>query len=282
MLTLCFFLLTANVGRTSRSLSTNDNRRTHSNAHSPSVGSFQAFSRQLEFPRDPRLRLLTQTSTRGQVDVQDEGMEVGGHTSPKRKKVPQKNVDIENVIEQVVTPTSKDNLKMTCSKATNSQEGQDMEAAVGKANSHERGSTQRSKGKSVDTGAAKGSRSPKHRRGTVTEVGAEKPSPKRRRGVQKIPPVEEIEGTPRDSEKGDDFDDGSDEEGTGSDSARAEGGEESEHHGGMDPGEGEERSPTAAKGPAKKGRLGRGGKKPIAERLSVSKVTRAAKGAAPK
>lgn len=282
MLTLRFFLLTANVGRTSRSLSTNDNRRTHSNAHSPSVGSFQVFSRQLEFSTDPRLKVLTQTSQRGQVDVQDDGMDVGGHNSPKRKKVPQKNVDLENVIEQVVTPTSTDNLKNTYGNATNSPEGQGMEATVGKASSHERGSSQRSRGKNVDTGAAKGSRSPKHRRGVVTEVGVDKPSPKRRRGVHKIMHVEKIHCDPRDSKKMDEFEDGSDEEGTGSDSARAEGGEESEHHGGMDPGEGEERSPTAAKVSGKKERLGRGGKKPIAERLSVSRVTRAAKGATPK
>ena len=186
------------------------------------------------------------------------------------------------VIEQVVTPTSTENLKKTYGNATDELEGQGMEAAVGKASSHERGSSQRSKGKSIDTGAAKGSRSPKHRRGVVTEVGVEKPSPKRRRGVQKILPVEDIQGTPRDSEKMDEFEDGSDEEGTGSDSGRADGGEESEHHGGIEPAEGEERSPTATKGPGKKGRLGRGGKKPLAERLSVSKVTRAAKGATPK
>lgn len=226
--------------------------------------------------------MLTQTSQRGQVDVQDDGMDVGGHNSPKRKKVPQKIADFENVDEQVVTPTSTDNLKKTYGNATNSPEGQGMEAVVGKASSHERGSSQRSKGKSVDTGAAKGSRSPKNRRGVVTEVGVDKPSPKRRRGVHKIMPAEEIQGNPRESKKLDEFEDGSDEEGTGSDSGRAEGGEESEQHGGMDPGEGEERSPTAAKGPRKKGRLGRVGKKPIAERLSVSRVTRAAKGATPK
>jgi hypothetical protein len=274
--------VTANVGRTSRSLSTNDNRRTHSNAHSPSVGSFQVFSRQLEFPTDPRLKVLTQTSQRGQVDVQDDGMDVGGHNSPKRKKVLQKLADFENVDEQVVTPTSTDNLKNTYGNPTNSPEGQGMEVVVGKASSHERGSNQRSKGKSVDTGAAKGSRSPRHRRGVVTEGGVDKPSPKRRRGVHKKMPVEEIHGNPRESKKLDEFEDGSDEEGTGSDSAKAEGGEESEQHGRMDPSEGEERSPSAAKGPGNKGRLGRVGKKPIAERLSVSRVTRAAKGATPK
>ena len=245
------FFMTVTVGQTSRSLSTNDNRRTHSQAHSPSVGSFQVFSQKLEFPTDPRLKVLTQTSQRGQTD------------------------------KQVVTPTSTDNLKKTCGNPTNSPDGQDMEVGVGKASSHERGSSQRCKGKIVDTGAAKGSRSPKHRRGVVTEVGVDKPFPKRRRGVQKNMLAEEIQGNPRDSKKIDEFEDGSDEEGTGSDSGRATGGEESEQHGGVDPGEGEERSPTAAKGPAKKGRLGRGGKKPLAERLSVSRVTRAAKGATP-
>jgi hypothetical protein len=209
-------------------------------------------------------------------------MDEGGHNSPKQKKVPQNTTNFENINEQVVTPTSTDNLKKTYDSATNSPEGQGMEAAVGKASSHERGSSQRSKGKTVDTGAAKSSRSPKLRRGVVAEVGVDKPSPKRRRGVNKIVPVEEIHGNPRDSKKMDEFEDGSDEEGTGSDSARAEGGEESEQHGGMDTGDGEERSPEAAKGPGKKGRLGRGGKKPIAERLSVSRVTRAAKGATPK
>ena len=247
-------MLTANVGRTSRSLSTNDNRPTHSNAHSPSVGSFQNFSRQLELPIDPRLKVLTQTNKQGQVDVQDDGMDEGGHNSPKKDH----------------------------GNCSTSPEGQGMEVAVGKANSHERGNSLRSKGKSSDTGAGKGSRSPKHRRVVVTEVGVPKPSPKRRRGVQKFVPVDPIQDTPRDSKKMDEFEDGSDEEGTGSDSVGAEGGEEGEHHGGMDPGEGDDRSPTATKVIGKKMRLGRGGKKPLAKRVSVSRVTRAAKGATPK
>jgi hypothetical protein len=236
----------------------------------------------LELPTDPRLKVLTETNKRGQVDGQDDGMDIGGHNSPKRKKVPQKNADLESIEEQVFTPRSIDNFKMNYGNGNTSTEERGIEAAVGRASSHERGNSQHSRGKSTDTRAAKGSRSPKHRRGVVTEVGVDKPSPKRRRGVQKTMPVEEIQDTPRDSKKVDEFEDGSDEEGTGSDSARAEGGEEGEHHSEMDQGEGEERSPTATKVSGKKGRLGRGGKKPVAERVSVSKVTRAAKGATPK
>ena len=231
MLTGRFLLLIANVGRTSRSLSTNDNCPTHSIAHSPSIGSFQVFSRQLELPTDPRLKVLTQTNKRGQVDVQDDGMDVGGQISPKKDH-------------------GNDNT---------SPEGQGLEAAVGKASSHERGNSQRSRGESNDTGVAKGSRSPKHRRAGVTEVGVDKHSPKRRRGVQKNVHVEEIHDTPRDSRIIDEFEDGSEEDGSGSDSARAEGGEEGEDHGEIDAGEGEERSPTATKKCGKKSRLARGG-----------------------
>ena len=91
--------------------------------------------------------------------------------------------------------------------------------------------------------------------------------------------VVDIEVNPRDSKKMDEFEEGSDEEGSGSDSLRADGFQDAEQG---NEGEGDERSPTATKLAGKKVRVGRGGKKPVAEQVSVSKVTQAAKGATPK
>ena len=65
MLCSVMFSVDANVGRTERSLSTIGNQLSDSHAQSP-IGSFQDFSRQLEVPMDPKLKVLTHTSKRFQ------------------------------------------------------------------------------------------------------------------------------------------------------------------------------------------------------------------------
>ena len=247
MLSSVMFFVDANVGRTERSLSTIGNQLLDSHAQSPSIGSFQDFSQQLELPMDPKLKVLAHTSKRFQ-EQKDDGLKVGGQSSPKRKKLLENKADPEGMEEQAFTPRSVEKSEMNFGRE-----------------------------KSSDRGAGKGSRSPKHRRGVVAEV--EKPSPKRRRGGQKIMSVVDIEVNPRDLKKLDEFGEGSDEEGSESDSPRADGFQDTEQG---NEGEGDERSPAATKLAGKKVRVGRGGKKLVVERVSVSKVTRAAKGATPK
>lgn len=220
---------------------------------------------------DPRLKVLT--SKRVKEEERNVGLEVGGPGSPKRKKLLEKEADPEGMEEQAFTPRSVENFRENFGNAETLAEGAGAEAATG------RGNNRRSGGKSIDRGAKLGSRSPKHRRGVVPEAGVEKPSPKRRRGGQRTLPVEDMEVTPRDSQKTDEFEEGNDEEDSGSDSPRADGFEDGEQG---SEGEGDQRSPAATKLAGKKVRTGRGGKKPVAERVSVSKVTRAAKGATPK
>ena len=270
MLYSVMFSLNANVGRIERSLPTIGNQPTHSHAQSPSIGSFQDFSRQLELPMDPRLKVLTHTSKRFQEE-KDDGLKVGGQSSPKCKKLLKNKTDPKGMEEQAFTPRTVENLEKNFGNAKTSIQDPGAEAATGRGNNH------RSRGKSIDRGARKGSRSPKHRRGVVAKV--EKPSSKRRLGGQKIMSVVDIEVTPRDSKKTDEFEEGSDEEGSKSDNPRADGFEDGEQG---NEGEGNERSPAATKLAGKKVRVGRGGKKPVAERVSVSKVTRATKGATPK
>jgi len=60
MLPRFVFLMAKNVGRTTRSLLTNNDWPMHLNALSPLVGSFQDSSQQFELPKDLRLKVLTQ------------------------------------------------------------------------------------------------------------------------------------------------------------------------------------------------------------------------------
>jgi len=122
--------------------------------------------------------------------------------------------------------------------------------------------SQHGKVKNIDDGASKGSHFPKHRRCVVLEGGLNKPSPKHKRGGQKIILVEEIEVIQRDSKKMDKFEDGNNEDSSRSNNRRAKGGEEGEHHSKMT---NEERSLRAPKVLEKKEQLARGGKKPIAK-----------------
>ena len=145
---------------------------------------------------DPKLKVLTHTSKRVQEEDMDDGLEVGRQSSPKRKKLLEDKADPEGMEEQAFTPRSIENLQKIFGNAKTLVEDPGAEAATGRGNNHH------SRGKSVDRGAKKGSRFPKHRRGVVAEARVEKPLPKRRQGSQifclwRI----YIEVTPRDSKK---------------------------------------------------------------------------------
>ena len=105
MLCSVMFSLDANVGCTERSLSTIGNQLSDSHAQSPSIGSFQDFSWQLELPMDPRLKVLAHTSKVFQ-EHKDDGLQVGGQSSPKCKKLLKNKADPEGMEEQAFTPRS--------------------------------------------------------------------------------------------------------------------------------------------------------------------------------
>ena len=118
---------------------------------------------------DPRLKVLTHTSKQFQEE-KDNGLKVGGQSSPKRKKLLENKANPEGMEKHAFTPRSVENLEKNFGNAKTSTQDPGTEAATGRGNNH------RTRGKSIDRGARKGSRSPKHRRGVVAEV--EKPSPK--------------------------------------------------------------------------------------------------------
>ena len=109
------------------------------------------------------------------------------------------------------------------------------------------------------------------------DAGNIKSSPKRKRGAQKISPGKELQVTYKVSRRMEEFEDNSDDNHTSIERLKGEGVEEGDPEDAPDFAESEDKS-LATKSAPRKGRLPKAARKPVAERVSVSKVTRAAKG----
>ena len=203
------------------------------------------------------------------MPVEDVAMDAG-QSSLKRGKGVQKNLDLDNVDEQVFTPRSVENFRKKLAKDVTPPMEQAVEAIA------EQGTPLRhGKSRIADAGGPKSS--PKQKRGMAPDAGNIKPSPKRKRGAQKILPGEELQVTYKVSRRMDEFEDNSDDNHTGTESLKGEGIEEGDPEDAPDLAESEDKS-LATKSAPRKGRLPKAARKPIAKRVSISKVTRVAKG----
>ena len=241
-----------------------DNRQTRSDTVSPSVGSFQ-----VQIARHTKLTRLHEGQKGGQVPVEDVAMDAG-QSSPKHGKGAQKNLDLDSVDEQVFTPRSVDNFRKKSAKDVTPPMEQAAEAVA------EQGTPLR-RGKSRIADARGPKSSPKQKRGMAPDAGNIKPSPKRKWGAQKISPGEELQMTYKVSRRMDEFEDNNDDNHTSTESLKEEGVEEGNPEDAPDLAESEDKS-LATKSAPRKGRLPKAARKPVAERVSESKVTRAAKG----
>jgi hypothetical protein len=120
----------------------------------------------------------------GQGPVQDVAIDAG-QNSPKCGKGAQKNLDLDSIIEQVLTTRSVDNFRKKSAKDVTPPMEQAVEAVT------ERGiPLKHGKSRIPDARAPKSS--PKQKRGVAPEDGNTKPSPKQKWGAHKISPVEEL------------------------------------------------------------------------------------------
>lgn len=204
-------------------------------------------------------------------------MEAGIWRSPKRFKA-QKTLDLEDIDEQQWTQRSVDNFKQTFKQVVTPDKEQGVEPGAMKS------TPKRGKGQGVEAEATVKS-TPKRGKGHVVEAEARNSPSKRKKGAHKNVALEAVEVSRKESKKLDEFEPDSDDDETvtRSESASLRGGENN----GCDPqstmdqdGDGEDHNPTT-KHSGRKGRQSKA-KKPVAERVSVSKVTRAAKAISPK
>lgn len=251
-MTLVF--LNADPARTSGSFSTFEKRSARSNTISPSVGSFQV---QLRKPQRGGQGIERLSQNEKQMEPVETG-DLGVQNSPKRKRGAQKNLDLDSIDEQQRMPRSMENVKNKAVAVTSPGERNGVEAEAVK-------STPKRK-KAADEG-------------DPMEGEAVKSTPKRKRGASKVVPVEPFGEARKVSTRLDDFESESEDEGAvtrrGSGSLKAEAQERSEredHHSSQS----EEELICPSKPDRKKGRNGKA-KVPVSKRVSVSRVTRAAK-----
>ena len=233
-------------------MSRSENQSARSNTISPSVGSFHVLSRKFD-TRESGLGRLPQIQRRSEAPVTEQGEPdvQGFFISPRRRKGVPQRLDLDSIEEQVMTPRSMEN----CANRTPETDAQVV-------------TPRRGKGHCTEPAAMKGT--PKQKRLQAQAAEGGKDTPKRSRGALKVVAAEALEESKL-LKTTEDFEDDNDNEG-------GEGVEEGEFNHATEEGASDHDEAPATKSGGKKGTKNSKAKKPVAQRVSVSKVTRAAAG----